>query len=243
MAPQMVFTALDSSQRSAANAEILDEEATSARLLRPYKIAIRPPKMPTLPENGLTDNQLHLSTPAESRRPAHKIRKRSCWRTAVAYLPKTPATTALAASVTVQGLVCIVLEVVFYKTISTLPHAWDPGDPFHLQTLVRTPLPAQVATVLFESTYQVVLCLDAIRLRNLVQASGLCFNSLCILVFVALMFVTLDGYAPVLVGQKIVSRGEWSRIQGLVAGLVAVLGSGTIAQAATAWRLRGEFQW
>lgn len=50
----------------------------------------------------------------------------------------------------------------------------------------------QLATVIFESCYQLVLGLNATRMRNIVTAIGICVNNVSILLFVVLAGVGIE---------------------------------------------------
>jgi hypothetical protein len=101
--------------------------------------------------------------------------------------------------------------------------AVNPGDSLMSRVVI-----AQFVTVVFESAYQVYLCLDAVWLQNLVQVVGVCLNSLCILIVIVLVYETI---------------GTDSQGHILLAIVLACPAIGMLLVAGIAWRLRNDFEW
>ncbi|KAK4902062.1 hypothetical protein LTR27_000964 [Elasticomyces elasticus] len=89
----------------------------------------------------------------------------------------------------------------------------------------------QFYTIIIESTYLIVLCLDCVYKRNIVEAIGICLNSLSMLFLVGIgMSSSMEVSDGVLV--------RWPYIV-----LLAVLATGLISASYATWKLPHEFAW
>ena len=166
---------------------------------------------------------------------------KSIWRTFKTYLPNTRSTVGLAVTLLVQGIVITALQ-------TCIVGEWEPNlvESLHRKTHnVAAILPAQLATVAFESVYQVILCLDAIRLRNIVQIAGIALNNLAMLMFVIIGMHAIDLADQSLEqsGEPWIVQGTWRVVRSLYIALIALLAMGTALLIAFVWKLSREFAW
>lgn len=103
---------------------------------------------------------------------------------------------------------------------------------------IHTILISQVITVIVEVCYQVILGLNAVRVRNIVHVIGICLNNIGILIFVILAGIGVEESAAA--GAEQHDLRELRTYAGL---LMAVLFISTLALALAAWRLSAQFAW
>ena len=149
-------------------------------------------------------------------------------------MPNTCCKICLTAALGIQILLCIGFETwIALKAIPTSVTYWRPIVMMQIQ----------LATVLFEACYQLVLALHAIRMRNIVTAIGVCINNSSMLIFVTLAGLGIDrifardGFAmgpeDALIVPTVFQRG--------FGGLVGAIVLCTFAMGFVTYKLYGQF--
>jgi len=145
------------------------------------------------------------------------------WPTWRDFIPTTPWTISLTLVVLVQSLATIGLGAGLYW-----PYASSNLRAVQLIVL------GQLCTVVIESCYLVGLCLDATRTLNIVEAIGVCLNSLSMLILVAISRSSTmhmqDGRMGNVVGNIYIA-------------MLTVLSAGTLGASYITWRVSYEFAW
>jgi hypothetical protein len=159
----------------------------------------------------------------------------------MSYLPDTKWTIIFTVTLVLQGLLVVALEaclfVLWHRQMSAVK------NDYNVLTNISGVLPAQLSTICIETIYQVVLFLDAIRLRNIVQAYGIVVNNLSILVFTILGLIAVHDAHDYLAHNTPDWHLKWPQMFRVFVVLLAVLAASTLFLAIAAWKLSSEFAW
>jgi len=142
----------------------------------------------------------------------------------------------------VQAVVCIAIETYAFSALISR------ADAFALdwtQGALKQVFLGQLVTVIFESIYQIVLSLDAIRLRNAVQIFGICLNNLAMVIFIVLGFLSvtsITGWLYDLGGLRIDMK-LFKGMPDYFVSVIVISSVSTIALGMVAWKLYTEFEW
>ena len=162
---------------------------------------------------------------------------RPVWRSYKRYLPTTNWTISFTLLALAQCVACISLEI----CILTQMQGYE-------ELYLNMTVPAQFVTVVFESLYQVVLTLDAVKIKNTIQIFGVCLNNVAILVFAGLAVAQvqdLHSYKEACHDSD--TKCSWttylSIFHPLFSVLLAVIGVFSVGLCLLAWKLYDEFAW
>ena len=104
-------------------------------------------------------------------------------------------------------------------------------------------IPCYLAVFMFGYLYQLVLVYDALRVQNTIQAIGLVFYNLGILVYAAIQMDQIREAVQTLLTENEIVQGFWSAVEPILIALPCLMGLGTVVLAYLAWRLITEFGW
>ncbi|KAK3652643.1 hypothetical protein LTR56_002008 [Elasticomyces elasticus] len=148
------------------------------------------------------------------------------------FLPDTKWTIILTLIILFQGILSVTLGRMVDGAYSDL---WNGGidrnDQSETQNPIVTLVDGQFYTIVIESSYLVLLCLDCVHKRNIVEAIGICLNSLSML-----FLVGIGMYSSMGVSYDTLVR--WPYIE-----LLVVLAVGLICASYATWKLSHEFAW
>jgi hypothetical protein len=158
-------------------------------------------------------------------------------------LPKVPWTRFLIGLLTTQAILAIALSAYVYSTFcGALPNGSLEKQARYSLLCHSGPGPIMLATVIIESLYQVVLGIDSVRSKNMVQVLGLCLDDMAMLIFIVLAFYAIEEVAAP-DNANITDPTAFGNIRGAAAGIIVTVILGTLGLCAVAWKLFGEFQW
>lgn len=144
------------------------------------------------------------------------------------YLPTTKWTIIFTLLMLAQSVACIIIGSVIFRL------GWDGPSLFSLTLL------AHFVTTTVESLYQLVLALEAVRLKNTIQVLGAYVNNLSILVFVCLGMAQVTAMVAHFAEP---TYGPWTQICRLYVALTASIAICSATMWLAAWRLYDEFAW
>ncbi|KAK5718320.1 hypothetical protein LTR17_015673 [Elasticomyces elasticus] len=148
------------------------------------------------------------------------------------FLPDTKWTIILTLIILFQGILSITLGRMIDGAYSDL---WNGGidrnDQSETQNPIVTLVDGQFYTIVIESSYLVLLCLDCVYKRNIVEAIGICLNSL------SMLFLVGIGMSSSM-GVSYYTLVRWPYIE-----LLVVLAVGLICASYVTWKLSNEFAW
>ncbi|KAK5120570.1 hypothetical protein LTR85_006226 [Meristemomyces frigidus] len=102
---------------------------------------------------------------------------------------------------------------------------------------------AQLVTITVESLYQLVLALDAVRLKNTIQTCGVCVNNLSILISVSLGMAQASSLLNYLITGGLTDTPGWDEFRGLHIALLASISVSSVGMCLMAWKLYDEYAW
>lgn len=106
-------------------------------------------------------------------------------------------------------------------------------------------IPTYLSLFIFGFIYQLVLVVDALRLKNTIQIIGLCVYNLGIMVYAAIQIDQLHDTVRALDSEGFINRQRnlWRQINPSLVALPCVLALGTALLTYVAWKLYDEFAW
>ena len=157
----------------------------------------------------------------------------------------------LSSSLVVQAVLCVIFECYILRdyeaTLCEVNKVLWPGVDCLAPD--RTSIAIQLAVIVVEPLYQILLSLHATRHKNTVQAIGICVNNLAMFIMLILGMLLLHDWlraqATFLTSQVAGSSTPDVRLlfSGYATALLAVFAIETVLLIATARQLSGEFAW
>jgi len=162
-----------------------------------------------------------------------------------AWLPNSRLTVWLTTIIGLQGTFSIAMMIAIYISYGRMFDKAQTIGHTGLGPDVNTLALGQLITVTIESIYLMILCLDATRTRNVVEAIGVCLNSLSMLITVAVgMWAASDAESLTrnALPLEIRKQGE-ECLRRIYIPLLCMLAISTLGASFVAWRLSYEFAW
>lgn len=143
----------------------------------------------------------------------------------------------LFATVVVTAVVVLAFLAYIFATFqgNVMPGAPD-GDDSHT-------IPTYLALFIFAEVYQVVVCWDALRNRNIIQLIGLCLFQCMMLVYAAIQYDQIRNVIADLFRSKYYSLNEWPVMKSLVIAIPCVLGASSLLLGFLTYKAYQEFGW
>ena len=146
------------------------------------------------------------------------------------WLPHTRLTICLTVIVGIQGVVAITLGVLINRVYSQglMRLKVESGSTFAVEFLSL----GQLCTTTIESTYLLMLCLDATWTRNVVEAIGVCLNSLSILFTAAIGMWTVlysESFMIHFTAEDAYHDAQTQLLKQLYIALLSVVAIGTLS--------------
>ncbi|CUS12058.1 unnamed protein product [Tuber aestivum] len=123
------------------------------------------------------------------------------------------------------------------------------GTPFE-QAQTRT-IPTYLTLFIFGHLFLVVLCYDALRLKNTIQVIGICIFNAALLVYAAIQMDQIHDANTFLTRLNIgpdpnatgIKRNIWPVIQPSLIAIPCVIALSTVLMCVICWKLYDEFAW
>lgn len=113
-----------------------------------------------------------------------------------------------------------------------------------VQSQLKT-IPTFLALFIFGFLYVLLLCWDALRMKNTIQVIGLCIANVALLVYTAIQIDQIKEAVDILKGRGAMAEGEdfWVSVKPLLIAVPAILAVTSILLGFIAWKLYQEFAW
>ncbi|KAK9466463.1 hypothetical protein V1512DRAFT_169266 [Lipomyces arxii] len=111
-------------------------------------------------------------------------------------------------------------------------------------------IPTYLALFIFSQVYQLVLTVDALRLKNTIQVTGLCLFNAAMLVYAGIQYEQIKQASHELSNLRLVT-GEgyvldgsaWGDIEGFLIAIISIIGVGSFVMGYICFQLYKEFGW
>lgn len=120
------------------------------------------------------------------------------------------------------------------------------SDP-QVQSQYKT-IPTFLTLFIFGFLYELIIVLDALRLKNTIQIIGVCIANLAVLVYAALQIEQIQVALGILedhgsLEQGITSAMLWDDIKAYLIASPVIIAVSTIGMVYVAWKLYQQFAW
>lgn len=145
-----------------------------------------------------------------------------------------------------QAIICLCFEAYVFAQFQA---AVDPDslDRPEVKTQAKT-IPTFLTLFIFGFLYELVVVWDALRMKNTIQAIGVCIANLAMLVYTAIQVDQIREALGVLFVNNALKKGEtiqsiWSEVQAYLSAIPAIIALSTAGMAFISWKLYQEFAW
>jgi hypothetical protein len=145
-----------------------------------------------------------------------------------------------------QAVICIVFEAyTFAKFQGSLKDNIKDRfkDDDEVQSQLKT-IPTFLALFIFGFLYVLLLCWDALRMKNTIQVIGLCIANLALLVYTGIQIEQIKEAVDILKNKGAMTVDNlWTDVKPLLVAIPCVLALTSILLGIIAWKLYQEFAW
>lgn len=160
--------------------------------------------------------------------------------TFLACVPNTWWAICLQATLGIQILLCAAFEAQIALQEIALQEVFEQGNEYPLAT---TMVHIQLATVVFETCYQLVLGFNAVRTRNIVTVIGICINNITVLLFAILAVVGIAQELVLWQDVESITMASSDLFKRGFGGLVGSLALCSLAISLITYKLYEQFAW
>lgn len=112
-----------------------------------------------------------------------------------------------------------------------------------VQSQLKT-IPTFLALFIFGFLYVLLLCWDALRMKNTIQVIGLCIANVALLVYTAIQIDQIKEAVDILKQQDAMEEADfWISVKPLLVAVPPILAVSSILLGFIAWKLYQEFAW
>ncbi|KAK8074808.1 hypothetical protein PG997_009471 [Apiospora hydei] len=145
-----------------------------------------------------------------------------------------------------QAILCIVFEaytfVKFQGSLRDMTQNNFQKDE-QVQSQLKT-IPTFLALFIFGFLYVLLLCWDALRMKNTIQVIGLCIANLALLVYTAIQIDQIKEAVDILKSRSAMAKPDlWTDVKPLLVAVPCILALTSILLGFIAWKLYQEFAW
>jgi len=144
-----------------------------------------------------------------------------------------------------QAVICLCFEAYVFAQFQSalLPDIKQP----EVQSQAKT-IPTFLTLFIFGFLYELVVVWDALRMKNTIQAIGVCIANLAMLVYTAIQVDQIREALQVLEFNNALEQGEtvatiWDEVRPYLVAIPAIIALATIAMGFISWKLYQEFAW
>ncbi|KAK8072452.1 hypothetical protein PG996_005800 [Apiospora saccharicola] len=145
-----------------------------------------------------------------------------------------------------QAVLCIVFEAYtfakFQSSLKDMSQAQFKSDE-KVQSQLKT-IPTFLALFIFGFLYVLLLCWDALRMKNTIQVIGLCIANVALLVYTGIQIDQIKEAVDILKEQGAMEEEDfWNSVKPLLVAVPGILAVASVCLGFIAWKLYQEFAW
>lgn len=138
-----------------------------------------------------------------------------------------------------------IIRYVFGRFQTSLRSKWVDNDEVTSQ--YKT-IPTFLTLFIFGFLYELVVVWDALRMKNTIQAIGVCISNLALMIYTALQVEQIQVAIEILGDFNALKVGEtsqtvWSDIKPYLVAIPAVIALGSVGMGFICWKLYQVFAW